>query len=68
MLDIEVDTSLSSRRILHTLDRIIEQIGKPVSIRTEMALSLLQKILSYEYNNSSTKNIVVKNIMNTESN
>jgi putative transposase len=32
VLAIEVDTSLSSRREIRTLDRIIEQRGKPVSI------------------------------------
>ncbi len=35
VLAIEVDTSLSSRRVIRTLDRIIEQRGKPVSIRTD---------------------------------
>ncbi len=35
ILAIEVDTSLSSRRIIRTLDKIIEKRGKPVSIRTD---------------------------------
>lgn len=47
LLAIEVDTSLSSRRKIRTLDRIIEQRGKLVSISTEMALSLVIRNLSY---------------------
>lgn len=47
VLAIEVDTSLSYRRIIRTLDRIIEQRGKPVSIRTDNGLSLLRRILNY---------------------
>ena len=35
ILAIEVDTSLSSRRVIRTLDRFIEQRGKPVYIRTD---------------------------------
>ena len=35
VLAIEVDTSLSSRRVIRTLNRIIEQRGKIVSIRTD---------------------------------
>ena len=35
VLAIEVETSLSSRRVIRTLDRIIEQRGKAVSIRTD---------------------------------
>lgn len=35
VLAIEVDTSLSSRRVIRTLDRIIQQRGKPVSIRPD---------------------------------
>jgi len=35
VLAIEVDTLLSSRRVIRTLNRIIEQRGKPVSIRTD---------------------------------
>ena len=35
VLAIEQDTSLSSRREIRTLDKIIEQRGKPVSIRTD---------------------------------
>lgn len=35
VLDIEVDTSLSSRRVIRTLNRIIKQRGKPVSIKTD---------------------------------
>lgn len=34
-LAIEIDTSLSSKRVIRTLDRIIEQRGKPVAIRTD---------------------------------
>lgn len=34
-LGIEVDTSLSSRRIIRTLERIIDQRGKPRTIRTD---------------------------------
>jgi putative transposase len=34
-LAIEVDTSLSSRRIIRTLDRVIEQRGKPSAIRAD---------------------------------
>ena len=34
-LAIEVDTSLSARRVIRTLDRIIEQRGKPLSVRTD---------------------------------
>jgi len=35
LLAIEVDTLLSSRRVIRALDKIIEQICKPVSIRTD---------------------------------
>jgi putative transposase len=35
VLAIEVDTSLSSRRIIRTLERIIESRGKPKAIRTD---------------------------------
>lgn len=35
VLAIEVDTSLSAKRVIRTLDRIIEQRGKPTSIRTD---------------------------------
>jgi putative transposase len=35
VLAIEVDTSLSSRRIIRTLERIIEQRGAPAAIRTD---------------------------------
>ena len=34
-LAIEVDTSLSAKRVTRTLDRIIEQRGKPIAIRTD---------------------------------
>jgi putative transposase len=34
-LAIEIDTSLSSKRIIRTLERIIEQRGKPKTIRTD---------------------------------
>ncbi len=34
-LAIEVDSSLSARRVIRTLDRIIEQRGKPISVRTD---------------------------------
>jgi putative transposase len=34
-LAIEVDTSLSAKRVTRTLDRIIEQRGKPEAIRTD---------------------------------
>lgn len=34
-LAIEVDTSLSSRRIIRTLDRVIDQRGKPSVIRAD---------------------------------
>jgi putative transposase len=33
-LAIEIDTSLSAKRVTRTLDRIIEQRGKPTAIRT----------------------------------
>jgi putative transposase len=35
VLAIEVDTLLSSKRVIRTLDRIIEQRGKPVAIRSD---------------------------------
>lgn len=35
VLAIEIDTSLSSKRVIITLDRIIEQHGKPVAIRSD---------------------------------
>lgn len=35
VLAIEVDTSLSSKRVIRTLERIIEQRSKPVAIRTD---------------------------------
>jgi putative transposase len=35
VLAIEIDTSLSSRRILRVLEKIIDQRGKPASIRTD---------------------------------
>lgn len=34
-LAIEVDTSLSSKRIIRTLDRVIEQRGKPTTLRAD---------------------------------
>ena len=34
-LAIEIDTSLSSKRVVRVLERIIEQRGKPESIRTD---------------------------------
>ena len=34
-LAIEVDTSLSAKRVIRTLDMIIEQRGKPTAIRTD---------------------------------
>lgn len=34
-LAIEIDTSLSSQRIIRTLERIIEQRGRPLTIRTD---------------------------------
>jgi putative transposase len=34
-LAIEIDTSLSAKRIIRTLERIIEQRGKPRTIRTD---------------------------------
>ena len=34
-LAIEIDTSLSSKRIIRTLERIIAHRGKPKTIRTE---------------------------------
>jgi len=34
-LAIEVDTSLSAKRVIRTLERIIEQRGKPTAIRTD---------------------------------
>lgn len=34
-LAIEVDTSLSAKRVIRTLDRVIEQRGKPATIRTD---------------------------------
>ena len=34
-LAIEVDTSLSAKRVIRTLDRIIEQRGKPTAIRAD---------------------------------
>lgn len=35
VLAIEIDTSLSAKRVIRTLDRIIEQRGKPIAIRTD---------------------------------
>jgi putative transposase len=35
VLAIEVDTSLSAKRVIRTLERIIEQRGKPKAIRTD---------------------------------
>ena len=35
VLAIEIDTSLSSKRVIRTLDKIIEQRGKPVAIRSD---------------------------------
>lgn len=35
VLAIEVDTSLSSKRVIRTLERVIEQRGKPATIRTD---------------------------------
>lgn len=35
VLAIEIDTSLSSKRVIRTLERIIEQRGMPVTIRTD---------------------------------
>lgn len=34
-LAIEIDTSLSAKRVIRTLDRIIEQRGKPMNIRVD---------------------------------
>lgn len=34
-LAIEIDTSISAKRVIRTLDRIIEQRGKPTAIRTD---------------------------------
>ena len=34
-LAIEIDTSLSAKRVIRTLDRVIEQRGKPTAIRTD---------------------------------
>jgi putative transposase len=45
VLAIEVETSLSSRRAIRTLDRIIEQRGKPVSIRTDNGPDFTSKYL-----------------------
>ena len=45
VLAIEVDTSLSSRRVIRTLDRIIEQRGKRVSIRTDNGPEFTSKVL-----------------------
>ena len=35
VLAIEIDTSLSSKRIIRTLDRVIEQRGKPSILRAD---------------------------------
>ena len=35
VLAIEIDTSLSSKRVIRTLERIIEQRGMPIAIRTD---------------------------------
>jgi putative transposase len=35
VLAIEIDTSLSAKRVIRTLERIIEQRGKPTAIRTD---------------------------------
>lgn len=35
VLAIEIDTSLSSRRIIRTLERVINQRGRPAKIRTD---------------------------------
>ena len=45
VLAIEMDTSLSSRRVIRTLDRIIEQRWKPVSIRTNNYPYFTSKVL-----------------------
>jgi putative transposase len=45
VLTIEVDTSLSSRRVLRTVNRIIYQSGKPVSIRTDIGPEFTSKDL-----------------------
>ena len=42
-LAIEVDTSLSSKRVIRTLDRVIEQRGKPTAIRTDNGPELTSK-------------------------
>ena len=57
-LAIEVDTSLSAKRVTRTLDRIIEQRGKPTAIRTdngpeftskELELWAFQKGITIQY-------------------
>jgi putative transposase len=45
VLAIEVDTSLSSRRIIRTLERVIVDRGTPTAIRTDNGLNLLLMIL-----------------------
>jgi len=47
VLAIEVDTSLSSRRVIRIPDRIIEQRGKPVSIRTDNGPEFTSKDLQF---------------------
>jgi putative transposase len=47
VLAIEVDTSLSSKRVIRTLDKIIEQRGKPVSIRTDNGPEFTSKDLEF---------------------
>lgn len=45
VLAIEVDTSLSSRIVIRTLDKFIEQRGKRVSIRTDSGPEFTSKDL-----------------------
>jgi len=45
VLAIEIDTSLSSKRVIRTLERIIEQRGMPATIRTDNGPEFISKDL-----------------------
>jgi putative transposase len=46
VLAIEIDTSLSAKRVIRTLDKIIDQRGKPTTIRTDNGPEFTSKDLS----------------------
>ena len=56
-LAIEVDTSLSSKRVIRTLDRVIEQRGKPYAIRTDNGPEFTSKELELW---ASSKDITIQ--------